>query len=361
MGYNIMKRTSIVSLVCLSFFVATPDFAQDLSKLHLNYATTTMRLQLDNLAKDIGRLTDNNNLKAIYQNLDDQLKSVCKVIYCDDDRRNYNEVSAIEQKAADSTVLFVRQGNFIPEPNNNGLWSLPATTAGLCTPAQIATLNSTKGPNDQIPPERFYEEPAPGFCTGFKVGKDLIATAGHCVKDALDCQSIKLVTGYRMEPGNPNPNKNISSDRIFACKQVAGRAQGDGGVDWAVIRVDREMSSVPEVKLRNSGALATTDSLTVIGYPIGLPVKIAGRASVREIKPHFFVTNTDTYGGNSGSPVFNSNSLANSELVVEGILVRGETDFTIQTPCRVSKRCGSQQCRGEDVTLAAEFRTVAGQ
>jgi Trypsin-like peptidase domain len=340
--------------------MATPAFVQDLSKLQLNFATANIRIQLDSFAKDIGRLGDSSNLLAIYRNLDDQLKGVCKVIYCDDDRKNYADAAPIEQKAADSTLLFVRQGRLAPDAQD-GSWSLPATTAGLCTPDQIAELNRSKPPSEQYPPERFFDEPAPGFCTGFKVGKDLVATAGHCVKDALDCQSIRMITGYKIDGLATAPNKNIASNRVFACKEIVGRTQTANDADWAVVRVDREMSSIPEATLRTAGTPLAAEAMTVVGYPIGLPVKIAGGANIREVKPHFFVTNTDTYGGNSGSPVFSSDGLAKGELLVEGILVRGETDFVLQTPCRISKRCASKQCRGEDATLAAEFRTAAGQ
>ena len=44
-----------------------------------------------------------------------------------------------------------------------------------------------------------------------------------------------------------------------------------------------------------------------MGHPLGLPVKYAANASVREngVADHF-VTNLDSYGGNSGSAVFNA-------------------------------------------------------
>jgi hypothetical protein len=69
-----------------------------------------------------------------------------------------------------------------------------------------------------------------------------------------------------------------------------------------------------------------------------------------EPTPAFFVANLDTYGGNSGSPVFNSETHK-----VEGILVRGETDFTTIGACTVSMRCPNTGCRGEDCTRITEF------
>jgi hypothetical protein len=61
--------------------------------------------------------------------------------------------------------------------------------------------------------------------------------------------------------------------------------------------------------------------------------------------PDFFVANTDTYAHNSRSPVFNDN-----DSVVEGILVRGETDFVECNGCQVSLVCANDECKGEVCT-----------
>jgi hypothetical protein len=94
----------------------------------------------------------------------------------------------------------------------------------------------------------------------------------------------------------------------------------------------------------------------VIGHPVGLPTKFADGANVRNNNNEsFFVCNLDTYGGNSGSPVFNS-----STHELEGILVRGETDFIVtENGCRKSNVCPQNDpnfvCRGEDCTRSTEF------
>jgi hypothetical protein len=59
----------------------------------------------------------------------------------------------------------------------------------------------------------------------------------------------------------------------------------------------------------------------------------------------YFRANLDTYGGNSGSAVFDANTG-----VVEGILVRGENDFVTRGSCRATNYCPANGCRGEDVT-----------
>ncbi len=84
----------------------------------------------------------------------------------------------------------------------------------------------------------------------------------------------------------------------------------------------------------------------VIGHPAGLPTKVSGGAKVRDAGPTgHFVANLDTYGGNSGSAVFNAKTG-----LIEGILVRGEIDYTWRGGCKVSNTCADDGCRGEDVT-----------
>ena len=83
-----------------------------------------------------------------------------------------------------------------------------------------------------------------------------------------------------------------------------------------------------------------------ICFPSGIPLKYAPGAEIRDIsKPEFFVANLDTFGGNSGSGVYDQ---ATKELV--GILVRGDTDYVLDSGCRGDNVCPSSGSLGEDVT-----------
>src|SRR5690606_7248906 len=117
------------------------------------------------------------------------------------------------------------------------------------------------------------------------------------------------------------------------------------GADYAVIELDRDVVGHTPLKIRRTGSVSVGDELVVIGHPAGLPVKVAGGANVRQLQQDYFVANLDTFGGNSGSAVFN---LSTGE--VEGILVRGEVDFVTRNGCRISNTCADAGCRGEDVT-----------
>jgi hypothetical protein len=143
----------------------------------------------------------------------------------------------------------------------------------------------------------------------------------------------------------------VSNSEIYRGVSLIERQEVDAGPDWALVRLDRPVLNHRVVRIRRSGRIGDGQAVHVIGHPVGLPTKFAGGAMVRNNSPGaFFVANLDTYGGNSGSPVFNSTTHE-----VEGILVRGETDFAPQGGCNVSLVCPSTGCRGEDVTRATEF------
>ena len=200
--------------------------------------------------------------------------------------------------------------------------------------------------------EPFFEQPNPGFCSGFLVGEDLFATAGHCIRDTTACNGVNLVFDY----GYDQQGKDLSSvdaADVYSCKSIVSRALDGGlGNDYAIIKLDRPVTDREPLKLNRSRALNAGDGVTVIGHPSGLPTKITSNAKVRsnDATKAYFVANLDTYGGNSGSAVFNTQTGD-----VEGILVRGETDFTYRGSCTVSNRCTETGCRGEDVTRADQF------
>jgi hypothetical protein len=279
-----------------------------------------------------------------------------KAIYGQDDRRNYNLVTPSQKLAADTTVILVKSsvvsiapdGKTFDLPGGNILDSVTGT--GLCTPAQAA--------ENKEPEEPFYNEPNPGFCSGFRVSKNHILTAGHCIQTDADCKSTRFVFGFYAT--SAHPEKAIPITQMYSCKKVINGTLTGNGPDWRLVETDRDMTFGSDAPLRTATTLpklAQGDGVMVVGYPLGLPVKIAAGATVRGFGSGFFVANLDTYEGNSGSAVFNNDSMSRGQLIVEGILVRGENDFDITKPCFASKRCPSNGCRGEDVTLATEAKS----
>lgn len=277
-----------------------------------------------------------------------QKYAVGHVIYGRDNRRSYDKAAPFEQRAADATAVFVRAGQV--SPDRNGTVRL-ANTGGprLCSPKEL---------QPHQPTEPFWDQPRPGICSGFKVGPDLVATAGHCIKPSSEtgpgdtsCNDLRVVFGFHKTQARSAADRDIPAANVYRCVDVvAGHLNTE---DWRIIRVDRPIDA-PQVAVRLEGRPPLGAPLTVVGHPIGLPVTVSDGAAVQRHRPTFFSADLDTYQGNSGSPVFNSERLRVGELFVEGILVRGESDFEQETPCLISRQCPSfSSCRGEDVTYAS--------
>lgn len=204
--------------------------------------------------------------------------------------------------------------------------------------------------------ERFAKQINPGFCSGFLVGADILVTAGHCITSQDSCDATSLVFGFGLDKEDRDLT-SVSTSQVYHCKSIIKREYqaSNVGRDYAVIKLDRPVVGRAPLKIRRQGAVQVGDKIAVIGHPIGLPTKITDGAQVRSIKADqpFFQANLDTYGGNSGSAVF---SMVTGE--VEGILVRGETDFITKNGCLVSNICKDSACRGEDVNKTELFQAV---
>ena len=192
--------------------------------------------------------------------------------------------------------------------------------------------------------QRFKDQINPASCSGFLVASNIMVTAGHCIKNQNDCDNYKWVFDFDTN------ETQLKSSQIYSCKKLIKRKLESNGADFAVFEIDRHAYDRKPLKFRREGEISQGAGLVVIGHPSGLPTKIADGAAVRdESNPDFFVANLDTFGGNSGSAVFNAETG-----LVEGILVRGETDYVSDTQngetCRKVYECKNTECRGEDVT-----------
>jgi V8-like Glu-specific endopeptidase len=252
-----------------------------------------------------------------------------KVVYGTDDRLDWYQVKdSFWLNKAESTAALVLFSNIESGTGNESI--LKGTNLGTSL-----NLCST---------EPFREQSTVAFCSGFLVAKNIMITAGHCISNQDQCKNTKFVFGFAVKQKDLQ-SLRIPNDDIYSCKTILRTEQNNKGADFAVIQLDRDVLDRAPLPLNKEATLAVQDSLTVIGHPIGIPSKISGGAQVRSLASSFFVANLDTYGGNSGSAVFNSKTG-----LVEGILVRGEVDFENSNGCRISKVCSNTACRGEDVT-----------
>ncbi len=194
--------------------------------------------------------------------------------------------------------------------------------------------------------ERFSRQTSFGYCTSFLVGKDLLLTAGHCFDLKNTCRSTSFLFDYKINKDGI-VDKEVNKDKIYHCKKIIS-IENSGDLDHALIKLDRVVKDRVPLLLSDMKQVEKGEQVLVIGHPSGLPLKIADGAQVRTSKNQkYFKSNLDTFGGNSGSPVFNLKTAK-----VEGILVRGDIDFIFAPwkTCKVSKVCRPGKCIGEDST-----------
>ena len=274
-------------------------------------------------------------------------QNIPKVVYGADNRVEVYEAPSSMQSVAARTAAMI--------PIDRLTLTVSETDSTLRT---YSTRQSKLKDNGICADDRFADQPTPGMCSGFLVGPDLIVTAGHCARSLTACQSNAWVFGFAMDQATQSAGMNIPAGQVYRCKELVNQKLNSfEGSDHALIRLDRVVTGLTPLNLRTTGKIEDNTGIVVIGHPMGLPTKVSDGANVRtNVHPHYFVANLDTFGGNSGSAVFNTNDLS-----VEGILVRGETDYKYNSAkgCQEVFVCDDDKCRGEDVTRITDIIELA--
>jgi hypothetical protein len=211
--------------------------------------------------------------------------------------------------------------------------------------------------------EKFSSQPV-GYvnCTGFLVAEDILVTAGHCSTfkmEVLDhaspplCTTFKWIFDFKAKADGSVDLANIPTENIYECKEIIHAehlafmtdhhgnlvppVNGNHGTDFSIIRLDRKVVGRQPLKLANL-APGLNDPMTVIGFPLALPMKYADNAKVIGTQfDDFILTDLDILGGNSGSPVFNDQD------EVVGIAVRSfpyeDTTYLDSKKCSTTNVC----------------------
>lgn len=265
-----------------------------------------------------------------------------KVIYGEDDR-----VDVFEE--TDFTLIDLARSTAAMVPNRNldRLNDYETELGGM-------TLEGRGMCSD----ERFAKQPTAANCSGFLVGENKLVTAGHCMRTTSDCAGSSWVFDYKVDHAEQS-SVVVENTNVYKCKRIIAQELNNSTMDdYALIELERPVLDREPLEFRTEGAPKEGDKIVVIGHPSGLPTKIAAGAAIRSVNDVYFSANLDTYGGNSGSAVFNLETG-----VVEGILVRGERDYVWDNEknCRASNVVPNNMGRGEDVTLITNIEELMDQ
>ncbi len=127
---------------------------------------------------------------------------------------------------------------------------------------------------------------------------------------------------------------------MYKCKEVVFAVKDEKAPyrDYAIVKLDRKVVGRTPLKIATT-ALAPSEFVSMIGYPLGTPAKRSAPAPqlLNNRSRQSFITALDAFEGNSGSVVFNSKN------EVTGILVGGTPveSFAqkVGTNCQVFNRC----------------------
>lgn len=166
--------------------------------------------------------------------------------------------------------------------------------------------------------------------TGFLVGENKLMTALHIL--AGHEQDVVYVFDFHTDVHGKDP---IPSQVLaIAGKSMVYSAEHDVALVTLDVS-DHQLSDRAYLRFPKRNANPSPNApLYAVGYPQGLPVKLA---MIGQVVGHrtasTFSTNLDTFHGNSGSPVLNLNTN-----LVEGMLVRGYPDLDYASgPCAKMK------------------------
>eukprot|EP00037_Helgoeca_nana_P027254 m.311345 g.311345 ORF g.311345 m.311345 type:complete len:687 (+) comp27446_c1_seq1:1217-3277(+) len=264
-----------------------------------------------------------------------------RVVYGTDDRHEEAAAGTFWQSIGKSTVMLVRRTSL--SENADGTWRLLTTAVHGTAPG-----GTTQGPS--CPAVPFATQKTAGFCSGTLISATMVATAGHCITSQATCDTSAVIFNAidTVIAGANVASGALPANTVFNCSsQVAGtlsdawttRANsyvlGYGGrsIDWKAFSLVGTVPTIVASPVTVKTSFVTLgENVMMIGHPSGLPRKYAGAqvAKVWSQSPdgsYRWVSNLDSFAGNSGSGVFD----AAGELV--GILVAGATDFVVTAGC----------------------------
>jgi len=96
------------------------------------------------------------------------------------------------------------------------------------------------------------------------------------------------------------------------------------------VQLDRPATPAREVAPISTLPLSVGQRVSVIGFGAGLPAKVDQGAEITDVTTyrHYFGATTDTFGGNSGSPVFDEQGM------LVGLHTRGQPDWESDRVCQ---------------------------
>jgi hypothetical protein len=249
-----------------------------------------------------------------------------------------------EDLNAQAVVLIVEKNRFIRDATTGRFRLEPVVNAGsyyeLCADEPRAA-----------------DVTARSIGSGVLVGPSCILTAAHCVDGLVPLEDLYFVFDFVEKASKRRKRTQTRTEfdpgDVYEGKRIL-EEDATLPADWAVIQLKLPVQRRQPVQIHQGGPITTETEVYVIGHPLGLSRKRAGGARVRDdSSPETFTANLDVFGGNSGSPIFSTET---QQLL--GVVVDGSADLLLcgdcADGCHRPQLCPDTGCNGEVVVRITE-------
>lgn len=244
---------------------------------------------------------------------------------------------------------------FVSASSNIQIQNLARATAAMIPNNIWANLKNVQNliqKRNFCPDERYSQIPSVARCTGVLIAPQILLTTYHCVPTPEDCAANSWSFNFQKDDLDQALNQKQQLNR-YSCKRLISAERNLMTLkDFSIIELDRPVINAEPVKIAKQQKLANEAKVFMLGHPYGLPLMTTGPSAILNNNlDHYFETELDAFAGNSGSPVFNAETME-----LEGIFVRGGTDevsdLDTDDLCKRWYSCeiGTDSCQTEDVT-----------
>lgn len=172
----------------------------------------------------------------------------------------------------------------------------------------------------------FASQPHNGNCSSALISKDRILTAAHCIDKSgnygMSAKDYYVVFDYKRTDKNM-VEYIIPKENVYTIKKEIyrdfDRSMFETAIDLTILKLDRKVNR-PILKVNTKYKYVQGNEVFVIGYPLGIPLKLTpnGFINNKKASKNSFKHDLDTFSVNSGSPVFDAETKE-----IMGVHVRG--------------------------------------